>query len=370
MSIPLRRLTATDAYRHVEEVVAFEADHRGGLDARQYHSAVVGGGTVTAVAAESALRVAVTTAAADSARLQSQARPRAASGGGRCTRIVGHASGYSADQVKRWGAFTADDGLFFQLDGETLSVVRRTSVSGTPVDTAVANISWNTDSNIIDVTKTHVYEIREAWPNSDARFFVGGVHVHTFSTDGSITGPASVTARVPLAVEAVNDSSAASAGYFSVVGAAVLLEQAPPPCRTFGAHASQATVSTTAVAILALRPKATFGSVENQAELRACGLTIAASGDCLVQVVAGGTLTGGTWSSVGATSRAETNTGATLTDGEVARSFVCTAALDVPLAEVVRLLGDSAQDTVTIAVTRLGASDISVRAALTWEETR
>jgi hypothetical protein len=371
MTIPARRFTATDAYRQASEVVAFEADHAGGVDARAYYSTTSGGGTVAAVAVESGLKAAVTTASGDRALLQSQARPRAAAGRGRATVIVGHTSGTSTGQVKRWGAFTDDDGYFFQLDGETLSIVRRTKVSGSVVETEIANAQWNVDSNTIEPTKTHVWEIREAWPNSDARFFVDGVHVHTVSTDASITGPAYVTARLPVAVEAENESAVAAAGYFTALACAALVEAAPLPTRSFGAHGTQGTVSTSAIAILSLRPKETFGGVANLAELKATRLTVAASGDCLVQVVAGGTVSSGSWAEPDAESLAQVNTGATLSGGDVVGSFVCgTSGLSVALSEVVRLLGDSTQDTLTVAVTRLGGSDISVRAALTWEETR
>lgn len=372
MTIPARRLTATDAYRQAVEQAVLEQEFGAGVDARAFATITAGGGTVTHVAAEAAAKVAVTTANGDRAVLRSHARPRAAAGRARGTVIVGHASGTSTGQKKRWGLFSDDDGFFFLLDGETLSVVRRSKVSGSVVDTAVANAQWSQDKNTIDVTRTHVYEIREAWPNSDALFFVDGVHVHTFSTDGAITGPAGVKARMPLSVEAKNDDAASAAGHFSVIACAVLVEEQARPHRTFAQHATNGAVSTSAVPLLAVRPKSTFGGVANLGELRADALTVMAGGDCLVQVVAGASVTGGSWDSVDAESLAEANTTmASITGGDVVRKFVLSGNLVAALDDVVRLLGDgTTQDTLVITAQRLGGSDISVRAALTWKETR
>jgi len=47
---------------------------------------------------------------------------------------------------QRVGYFTANDGVFFEADGEDLYMVIRSSTSGSPVDTRIAQADWNQDS--------------------------------------------------------------------------------------------------------------------------------------------------------------------------------------------------------------------------------
>ncbi len=77
------------------------------------------------------------------------------------------------------GADVGGDGCFFQLADTTLSVVIRSYVSGSQVDTVVNQASWNVDkfdgtgpSGItIDTTKTQIFVIDLAWLGSGrARF--------------------------------------------------------------------------------------------------------------------------------------------------------------------------------------------------------
>lgn len=368
MTIPQRRLSATDAYRNAVERAVLEHEFSGGLDARLFGTTIVGGGTVTHVAAQAAALVQAGTASGDRALLRSHARPRAAAGRGRSTVIVGHVSATVTNQQKRWGSFSDDDGYFFQLDGETLSVVRRSKVSGAVVDVAVANAQWNASTSAkspIDTTKTRIYEIREAWPNSDAQFFVDGVHVHTVSTDGSIVGPAGVKARLPLSVEATNSSSAAAQGSFAVIAACVLVEGEADTQRRFGAHGSEATSGASAVVLLALRAKSTF-----LGELVLERLTAVGDQPCLIQVVAGGAISSGSWAAVDAESNAEATTAGTLSGGDVVHEFVFSGDLDESLDDVVRLLADGTQDELAITATRLTSSDVSAHAALSWREIR
>lgn len=76
-----------------------------------------------------------------------------------------------ANLVCRVGYFDAKNGIFFQRDGSTLSIVRRTYVSGAAVDTVVTQANWNRDKldgtgpsgYALDVTKANILAMDLEW---------------------------------------------------------------------------------------------------------------------------------------------------------------------------------------------------------------
>jgi hypothetical protein len=123
--------------------------------------------------------------------------------------------------IRRWGYFDDDDGLFFELSGSALSVVQRSSVTGTPVETKVAQANWNGDildgtggnDNVtkhnLDLTKNNVYFIDFQWLGSgQQRFgiFAEGKRIvsHTFFSESDNSRPWSKRASLPISVEQEN----------------------------------------------------------------------------------------------------------------------------------------------------------------------
>ena len=72
---------------------------------------------------------------------------------------------------QRSGYFGADNGLYVELDGTTLSFVERSSVSGSPVETRVTQANWNVDkldgngrSGItLDISKAQIFWMDIEW---------------------------------------------------------------------------------------------------------------------------------------------------------------------------------------------------------------
>jgi len=100
--------------------------------------------------------------------------------------------------VRRWGAFDANNGLFFSTDGTTLSLTCRKATSD--VNT-VASGTFNGNNGLsytLD-TNAHLYEIY--YENRSAYFYIDGSYIHKFS------GPAATlvgTMHLKIGFEAQN----------------------------------------------------------------------------------------------------------------------------------------------------------------------
>lgn len=120
-------------------------------------------------------------------------------------------SGGGTGVQRRVGIFDDDNGLFFEDDEGTVKVVRRTNVTGTPVDNKVAQASWNLDvmngsgpSGItLDWTKAQLFLIDFEWlaiGRVRMGVFVGGVvhYVHEFLAGNVLDKVYMSTPNLPL----------------------------------------------------------------------------------------------------------------------------------------------------------------------------
>lgn len=125
--------------------------------------------------------------------------------------------------TKRIGYFDDENGLFFELDGTTLNVVRRTFVTGSAVDNQVAQASWNLDimdgsgeSGItLDLTKTQIMVIDFEWLGV-GRVRMGWVidggifYCHHFLNTNVLADVYMSTPNLPLRYELDNDGTGAA----------------------------------------------------------------------------------------------------------------------------------------------------------------
>ena len=118
------------------------------------------------------------------------------------------------------GLHDDDNGLFFRCDQGTLKVVRKTSVTGSAVDNAVAQSSWNLDkldgtgeSGIdLDFTKTQIFIIDFEWLGV-GRVRMGLVHngeivySHEFLNSNVLADVYMSTPNLPLRYSIENDGT-------------------------------------------------------------------------------------------------------------------------------------------------------------------
>jgi len=118
---------------------------------------------------------------------------------------------------RRIGAFAQADGLFFELLGTTLSVVKRSYATGAAVDTAIPQSAWNLDKldgtgpsgRTIDTSKAQIFVIDFEWLGvGDARFgtVLDGdiIYCHAFAYANIVTSAYMSSPNLPLRYELQN----------------------------------------------------------------------------------------------------------------------------------------------------------------------
>lgn len=91
------------------------------------------------------------------------------------------------NNVRRWGAFDDNDGVFYELNGTTLYAVVRSSASGSVVETRIPRNLWNGDpldgtgisGYNLNLTNINIYWIDYQWLGA------GRVRFGVFAPDGS-----------------------------------------------------------------------------------------------------------------------------------------------------------------------------------------
>lgn len=125
--------------------------------------------------------------------------------------------------VSRIGLFDDNNGLFFENNEGTFNVVARTSTSGSPIDSATPQSSWNIDPMdgtgpsglTLDITKTNVFVIDFEWLGVGRVRYgitIDGVYyyIHALSTANNLTSAFMSTPNLPLRYEISNDGTGAA----------------------------------------------------------------------------------------------------------------------------------------------------------------
>lgn len=171
--------------------------------------------------------------------------------------------------VRRWGYYNDDDGLFFELDGETLSVVVRSSASGSLVETRVPQSQWNSDKldgtgnvenlSAIDLNVSYMNYYFIDFPGSAAgriRFGIygpqGRIVVHQFFFGNNQPLSFMRTASLPMTWEQFNKGPSPSPSRMKTIGGSVMNEGFQTP-------ESQISISST-YTVLQPSPVSTTGS--------------------------------------------------------------------------------------------------------------
>lgn len=250
-----------------------------------------------------------------------------------CTFVMG--AGH-ANVRMRVGYFDANNGIFLQRAGSTVSLVRRTNTSGTPSDTAtVAKGSWNIDnfdgtgpSKItLDLTKAQILLIDLQWLGVGrvrVGFDVDGVFypAHQFLNANSLSTVYMTTANLPIRYEITATGAPGGKIVFKQICAMLASEGGAEidlgVPRATGNGVTGIGV-TTRRPICSIRANDVINSIANRGQIIIEGVELsAASNSSYWELVYGGTLTGASFSAVGDNSIADRDVAATaISGGEV-----------------------------------------------------
>lgn len=144
----------------------------------------------------------------------------------------------TTDVIKRIGYYDDNDGLFFQLSGNTFGVNLRTSTSGSAVDTFIPQSEWNIDTlnsgstlnpsgKHLDITKTNIYIIQFQWLGVGRVIFcldIDGViqPVHEFLNANNKTEVYMSSGSLPIRYELISEGGSDST--FKQICSAVISE--------------------------------------------------------------------------------------------------------------------------------------------------
>jgi len=230
-------------------------------------------------------------------------------GKGQFVAMTGVIGSLKSNVRQRVGQFDDDNGLFFEQDGTNLKVIRRTKTSGSAVDNAVNQASWNIDkldgtgkSGItLDLSKSNIVIIDYQWLGVGRvrmGFDIDGYvyYCHQFLNANNLDDVYMTTANLPLRYEIENTGTAASPTTLRQICACIASEGGFELERGIIHSVNTGTTSvnlTTEIPILSITPKANFGStgIVNRADIIPQSFGIAAD-NCktLYKVIYNGTL--------------------------------------------------------------------------------
>ena len=235
---------------------------------------------------------------------------------------------------QRVGYFGEENGFYIEQDDTTVNLVKRSKITGSVVNTEIAQSSWNGDKldgtgasgYTLDLTKSQILWIdMECLGVGNVRigFIINGTFIvcHTFQCANILDSTYITTASLPIRYEITNTGTVASASQLKQICSTVISEGG------YELRGRQQAVGTVITSPYSLTTAGTYYPLVSirlkSARLDAIAiltaLSILGTGNGIVynwRVAAGGSITGGSFVSAGANSSVEYNiTGTAYTIG-------------------------------------------------------
>ncbi len=302
-----------------------------------------------------------------------------------------------ANNIRRWGYFDDDNGLFFELSSSTLNtVVRRDGI-----DTRTPQSAWSNDkldgtglSDItLDVSKENLYWIDMAWlgvgevrygvlkPNGER--IVANIHQYANAN----VGPYMYTPHLPIRWQNFNTGITTGTSDIRAICAAVYSDSRAEDDYTFWRNSDVETTGsgitvTTRTPLFSIRNNITnmMGSGLNRVSIYPETLALFVDGGTVkLEQITDGTLTGDTWVSSSVSTINYDNKASLVAEGNSGFKFITlyfgpgSHNLDLtPYYELndeaLCLKSDGSYRTYTYCLTKLSGSTVSAHPTLNYRE--
>jgi hypothetical protein len=386
----------------VEPTILFDVSHEYDKQPLLIEETTVGTGNVaTFDSNERLVKMTLGGTATGSVTRQSRQYIRYQPGRTASAQFTGIMGAATANVTQRIGMFDDDNGMFFEQTSSEKRVVIRNSSSGSVVDTAVAQASWNVDtldgtgaSGItIDWTKNQVFVIDYLWLGTAAvafGFILDGAPVwcHIAPQSNINTTSFTQTGVLPVRYQIVNDTAAAAAEMKMICAAVkskggVENERALPFSAATGTAGRS--IGTTLAPVIGIRHKDTFNSIVNRGITIPYGVNITTEDQGIRWAVVydPDTITGASWVSADADSHMEYDISATAFTGgiEILSGFILVGNGNNDIGNLSNVInsrlplgldaaGATGSGIALYVVAESFTGSATVRAAMEWGELR
>jgi hypothetical protein len=301
----------------------------------------------------------------------------------------------SANVAKRVGYFDDSNGLFLEYTSTGIRFVRRSSVSGSVVDTAFEQANWNVDPMngtgpsglTLNLDYSQIFWI-------DLQFLGVGTVRYGFEINGTAyvchaanhanltsSQPYIATANLPLRWELVNTGTAGATATMDCICGKVDSEgglELPSIQYAVSNGVTGIATSTTLKPILSIRPGPTFGGITNRGWMlpQTADFFVTGTSNHYYQIILNATLTGPSWTAVNTNAMAQYDvtssavalgTGVVIEDGYIASGAKTGSAFASTFSgrPLVNSFDGTTPDTLTIAVRTLTGTDTGF-GSFTW----
>lgn len=382
-----------------EPFTLFDSQNEYNANPLFWETSITGAGTAAHIYNEAAIRMTVGTATGDRVTRQSKRYIRYQPGKSQMILMTGVIGEAKENVAQRIGYFDDNNGIFVQQAGEGLSIVRRTSTSGSAVNNAIAQADWNIDTLdgngksgvAVDPTKTQIVIIDLEWLGVGrvrVGFVVDGVPIycHQFLNANNLTTVYMRTANLPLRYEIENTGDTASASTMTQICSSVSSEGGVQERNvTFSASndTTLRTVSTTPLPVLSIRCGTAFpagGTIENRETVVPLNYDIY-SEDAPIhyKLVYNGTVGGASWVAANAThSGVEYDvSGTAITGGIVIDAGYIGSTNQAKSSELKQVdtdlfltlnIAGTVGDTLSVVCVRTATTNSDTGVSITWKE--
>lgn len=223
--------------RFIQPEIIAEYQHQYSDNASKYYDDIVGGSsTVSHLPDESSVELSIGTTSGDQIERTTNLYHHYQAGSGRTIQITVASGDAGKTNVERtWGYFDDENGVFFRLNGTALSIVLRSSTTGSVVDTEILQVDWNEDTAdgngpskfLLAPENSNIYWIDLAWLGA-GQVRVGvfdanneRITLHKFVNQNTIPRPYMTTATLPIRWGISNTGTSGSTSTLKIICASV-----------------------------------------------------------------------------------------------------------------------------------------------------